>query len=75
MTGGRAGYVRHQTDHARRAAYAGTHRADARPVAGKDASNDKTAAQYKVEQEKCDAFAGDAKAACLDRAKVNFGKP
>ena len=43
--------------------------------ARKDASTDKTAAQYKVEQEKCDAFAGDAKAACLDRAKVNFGKP
>lgn len=43
--------------------------------ARKDASIDKTAAQYKVAQEKCDAFAGDAKAVCLDRAKVNFGKP
>ena len=43
--------------------------------ARKDASTAKTAALYKVEQEKCDAFAGDAKTACLDRAKVNFGKP
>jgi len=43
--------------------------------ARKDASADKMAAQYKVEQEKCDAFAGSAKTACLDRAKMNFGKP
>jgi hypothetical protein len=39
-----------------------------------DASADKRAAQYKVEKEKCDAFASTAKDNCLTDAKNRFGK-
>jgi hypothetical protein len=44
--------------------------ADAR----KDASEDKREAQYKVAKEKCDALAGGAKDACVNEAKVLYGK-
>lgn len=46
-------------------------------VAGarKDAAADKREAQYKVEKEKCDQFAGDVKDQCLAKAKAAFGKP
>jgi hypothetical protein len=39
-----------------------------------DASAEKRAAQYKVEKEKCDAFADTAKDNCLTAAKTSFGK-
>lgn len=39
-----------------------------------DASADKRAAQYAVEKEKCDAFAGAAKDTCQTEAKARFGK-
>ena len=42
--------------------------------ARKDASADKREAQYKVAEEKCDTYAGEAKTTCLEAAKVNFGK-
>jgi hypothetical protein len=38
------------------------------------AADDKRDADYKVAAEKCDALAGDAKAACLSAAKAKFGK-
>jgi len=43
-------------------------------VARKDASVDKMDADYKVAIEKCDALAGDPKAACVTAAKAKFGK-
>lgn len=39
-----------------------------------DASAEKREAQYKVEKEKCDAFAASAKDNCLTEAKAHFGK-
>jgi hypothetical protein len=39
-----------------------------------EASDAKRDADYKVAVEKCDAMAGDAKAGCLNAAKVSFGK-
>ena len=42
--------------------------------AKKDASEEKRDADYKVAVEKCDALAGDAKAACVAAAKTKFGK-
>ncbi|MBZ0069769.1 MAG: hypothetical protein K8F26_13260 [Thiobacillus sp.] len=44
--------------------------ADAR----KDAAEDKLGAQYKVAKEKCDTYAGNAKAVCVNEAKVKFGQ-
>ena len=43
-------------------------------VARKDAADEKLDADYKVEAEKCDALAGDAKTACVAQAKAYFGK-
>ena len=42
--------------------------------AKKDATEDKTTANYKVAAEKCEALSGDAKASCLASAKAQFGK-
>jgi hypothetical protein len=42
--------------------------------ARKDAAADKRDADYNVAIEKCDALAGDAKAACVKAAKAKFGK-
>lgn len=42
--------------------------------AWKEASDDKTDANYKVAVEKCDALAGDAKTSCVAAAKAKFGK-
>jgi hypothetical protein len=42
--------------------------------ARKDASAEKTDADYKVAVEKCDAMSGDAKSSCVSTAKMNFGK-
>ena len=42
--------------------------------ASKEASADKRDADYKVAIEKCDALAGPAKDACVDTAKVQYGK-
>ena len=42
--------------------------------ARKDAAEDKRDANYKVAAEKCDALAGDAKAACVSAAKAKFNK-
>jgi hypothetical protein len=42
--------------------------------ARKDAADEKRDADYKVAIEKCDALAGDAKAACGTAAKAKFGK-
>ena len=42
--------------------------------AATDAANAKRDADYKVAIEKCDAFAGDAKASCVSAAKATFGK-
>jgi hypothetical protein len=39
-----------------------------------DAAADKRAAQLRVAQEKCDAFASTSKDTCLATAKANFGK-
>ncbi|MFO7541930.1 MAG: hypothetical protein R6W97_03835 [Thiobacillus sp.] len=44
--------------------------ADAR----KDATATKLDAQYKVAKEKCDTYAGNAKAVCVNEAKVKFGQ-
>lgn len=44
--------------------------ADAR----KEAATDKRDADYAVAKEKCDAFAGDAKARCMTDAKARYGK-
>lgn len=42
--------------------------------AKKEASDDKTDANYQVAVEKCDALAGDAKTNCVATAKAKFGK-
>ena len=42
--------------------------------AKKDASEDKSDANYKVAIEKCDAMTGDAKTSCVAAAKTKFGK-
>ena len=42
--------------------------------ARKDAAEDKRDADYKLAAEKCDALAGDAKAACVSAAKAKFNK-
>lgn len=39
-----------------------------------DASDAKRNAEYKVAIEKCDAFSGDTKSACVKEAKTRFGK-
>lgn len=39
-----------------------------------DARDDKRDAEYKVSMEKCDAFAGAAKDACVSSAKAHYGK-
>ena len=49
---------------------AATKQAEARA----DASTDKRDAEYKVAIEKCDAFSGPAKDACVSSAKVQYGK-
>jgi hypothetical protein len=49
---------------------AATKQAEAR----KDASTDKREADYKVALEKCDSLAGAAKDACVNDAKVHYGK-
>ena len=43
-------------------------------AAKKEATDDKTDANYKVAVEKCDALAGDAKTSCVAAAKAKFGK-
>ena len=42
--------------------------------ASKEANADKRDAEYKVAIEKCDAFAGPTKEACVGNAKVQYGK-
>lgn len=42
--------------------------------AKKEASEDKSDANYKVAIEKCDAMTGDAKTGCIADAKTKFGK-
>lgn len=42
--------------------------------AKKEASEDKSDANYKVAIEKCDAMTGDAKTSCVAAAKTKFGK-
>ena len=42
--------------------------------AAADANDDKRDADYKVAAEKCDSLGGDAKAACINAAKVKFKK-
>ena len=39
-----------------------------------DASEDKRSADYKVAMERCDAYAGDPKHACVADVKTQFGK-
>jgi hypothetical protein len=39
-----------------------------------EATEDKVDARYAVAKEKCDALKGDAKDACLSKAKMEFGK-
>jgi hypothetical protein len=39
-----------------------------------EANTEKRDAEYKVAIEKCDAFAGPAKDACVGNAKVQYGK-
>jgi predicted ThiF/HesA family dinucleotide-utilizing enzyme len=39
-----------------------------------EAVEDKKDANYKVEAEKCDALAGDAKSSCMAAARLKFGK-
>jgi hypothetical protein len=39
-----------------------------------DAADDKRDAKYKVEHEKCDATAGEARSQCVGAAKAKFGK-
>jgi hypothetical protein len=43
-------------------------------AARKDAAQERRDADYRVELEKCDALAGDAKAGCVVAAKANLGK-
>lgn len=47
---------------------------DKNASAQRDASNDIRDADYKAASEKCDVFAGDAKAQCVMQAKARFGK-
>ena len=49
---------------------AATKQADAR----REANAEKRNAEYKVAIEKCDAFAGPTKNACISNAKVQYGK-
>jgi len=42
--------------------------------AAKEAVDDKKDADYKVAIEKCDSQTGDAKSACVAKAKAHFGK-
>lgn len=39
-----------------------------------EASDEKREANYKLEKERCDSLAGDAKDACRDAAKAHYGK-
>lgn len=48
--------------------------ADKTSAARVEASTDKIDAEYKLEKEKCDTFAGAAKDNCLSQAKVRFSK-
>ena len=43
-------------------------------AARQDAMDDKREANYKVEAEKCDSLAGDAKSTCVANAKARFNK-
>ena len=43
-------------------------------AARQDASDDKREANYKVEAQKCDSLAGDAKSACIADAKARYNK-
>lgn len=43
--------------------------------ARQDAAEDKRDASYEVAKQKCDNFSGNSKDACMDKAKLNFGKP
>lgn len=43
-------------------------------AARKDAATDKRDAEYDLAAQKCDAWAGDAKANCITAAKAQFGK-
>jgi hypothetical protein len=43
-------------------------------AACKENVEDKMDANYKVAKEKCDAFSGDAKTACMDKAKAHYNK-
>jgi len=56
--------------HAQADAKAGTKISDARA----DATDAKRTADYKVAIEKCDAFSGDAKDACVKEAKARFNQ-
>jgi len=38
------------------------------------AATDKRNAEYAVAKEKCDVFAGDAKAGCVKEAKARYGQ-
>lgn len=42
--------------------------------ARRDAATEKRNAEYVVAREKCDKFAGDAKAVCVEDARVRFGQ-
>jgi hypothetical protein len=42
--------------------------------AAKEAAAEKRDADFKVAIEKCDAFAGPAKEACVGNAKLQYGK-
>ena len=48
--------------------------AEKRSEARIEANADERNAQYKVALEKCDTFSGDAKTACVQGAKTDFGK-
>jgi hypothetical protein len=43
-------------------------------AARQDAADDKREANYKVEAQKCDSLAGDAKSACITDAKARYNK-
>jgi hypothetical protein len=57
-----------------KSADAGEVASDKAATARADATADKANADYAVAKEKCDAYAGDAKASCLNDAKARFGK-
>ena len=48
-----------------------SHPARCRPRAQREAREDRADANYKVAKEKCDALSGDAKDACVERAKAD----